>query len=466
MSKINYSNNLIVLPFSKIFFKLAIPNLYSTLIAAMTIVFDLWYVGQIGVSELAGVAYIFPVYMLTSMLSNGAFGGAISGSVARAFGSQNFFQASCVFRSAIIIAIFGSLIMMSLYFFYSESFFDFFKVDEQVALSALIYGDILLGGIIFIWLFNVTISVTRGSGNTIIPAIGWTIVLLIHILAAAINFKFDSGNIYLIDEVIFFGGLLSFSSLQWAIISLILGYVFGIIFMITYYIFGKHPFALAIKDILKFNGIFRLIRSGSLASCQSLMTIALALYCTAIVSKFGTEWIAGFGIAIRLELLLIPIIFGIGGALIAIVGANVGAKKIERALNMTWKGTLFSVCVVGFIGILFSVYPNFWSLLFTDKKEIYDASNLYLNIVAPFYAFFALGLGLYFVSQAFNTLIWPVMGTLIRLTFVVLISQILFSFDLASPTNIFIIMSVGMMIYGVFISLTLYFGSWKRMINI
>ena len=78
-------------------------------------------------------------------------------------------------------------------FFFSESFFDFFKVDEQVTLSALIYGDILLGGIIFIWLFNVTISVTRGSGNTIIPAIGWTIVLLTHILAAAINFKFDSG---------------------------------------------------------------------------------------------------------------------------------------------------------------------------------------------------------------------------------------------------------------------------------
>ena len=111
--------------------------------------------------------------------------------------------------------------------------------------------------------------------------------------------------------------------------------------MISYYIFGEHPFALAIKDILKFNGIFAVIRSGSLASCQSLMTIALALYCTTIVSNFGTEWIAGFGIAIRLELLLIPIIFGIGGALIAIVGANVGAKKIERALNMTWKAHSF-----------------------------------------------------------------------------------------------------------------------------
>ena len=75
----NYSNELIELPFTKIFFKLAIPNLYSTLIAAVTVIFDLWYIGQIGVSELAGVAYIFPIYMLTSMLSNGAFGGAISG---------------------------------------------------------------------------------------------------------------------------------------------------------------------------------------------------------------------------------------------------------------------------------------------------------------------------------------------------------------------------------------------------
>ena len=83
-------------------------------------IFDLWYIGQIGVSELAGVAYIFPIYMLTSMLSNGAFGGAISGAIARAFGSKNIFQAECVFRSAILIACFGSLIMMFIFFLLAE----------------------------------------------------------------------------------------------------------------------------------------------------------------------------------------------------------------------------------------------------------------------------------------------------------------------------------------------------------
>ena len=91
MSDLKFSTSLTELPFSKIFFKLAVPNLYSTLIASLTVIFDLWYVGQIGVSQLAGVAYIFPIYMLTSMLSNGAFGGAVSGATARAFGSRNIF---------------------------------------------------------------------------------------------------------------------------------------------------------------------------------------------------------------------------------------------------------------------------------------------------------------------------------------------------------------------------------------
>ena len=122
MGNVKFSTSLTELPFSKIFFKLAIPNLYSTLIASLTVIFDLWYVGQIGVSQLAGVAYIFPIYMLTSMLSNGAFGGAVSGATARAFGSRNIFQAECIFRSAIIIAVLGSAIMMGIFFTFAESF--------------------------------------------------------------------------------------------------------------------------------------------------------------------------------------------------------------------------------------------------------------------------------------------------------------------------------------------------------
>ena len=208
MSKLNLSDSLTELPFNKIFFKLAVPNVCATFFAATTVIFDLWYIGKIGISELAGVAYIFPIYMLTSMLSNGAFGGAISGATARAFGSKNITQAECIFRSAILIAFLGAIIMMLLFFSFSEKFLIYYKVDKQVSLAAITYGNILLKGIFLIWLFNIIISVTRGSGNTTIPAISWLIVLFFHILFATLNFNFDDRNILLTNSVSLLNGML------------------------------------------------------------------------------------------------------------------------------------------------------------------------------------------------------------------------------------------------------------------
>ena len=465
MSKLNLSKSLTELPFNKIFFKLAIPNVCATFFAATTVIFDLWYIGKIGISELAGVAYIFPIYMLTSMLSNGAFGGAVSGATARAFGSKNITQAECIFRSAILIALLGAIILMFLFFSFSEKFLIYYKVDKQVSLSAITYGNILLKGIFLIWLFNIIISVTRGSGNTTIPAISWLIVLFFHILFATLNFNFDDRNIILTNSVSLLNGMFLFTSLEWSAISLLSGYLAGIIFILGFYFFGNHSYSLKFQDIFKLRGFFKLIKSGSLASCQSLMTISLALFCTTIIGNFGTNWTAGFGIAIRLELLLIPIIFGIGGALIAIVGANVGANKFQRAIQMTWKGTSFSVVIVGVIGLFFSIYPELWSGLFTSDLQTKVTAKAYLNLVAPFYAFFALGLGLYFVCQAFNTLFWPVVGTFLRLFYVVILTLILFYNNLASPYLLFFTMSSGLIIYGLFISLSLHFGPWKLYYN-
>ena len=461
MSKLNLSDSLTELPFNKIFFKLAIPNVCATFFAATTVIFDLWYIGKIGISELAGVAYIFPIYMLTSMLSNGAFGGAVSGATARAFGSKNITKAECIFRSAILIALLGAIIMMLLFFSFSEKFLIYYKVEKQVSLSAITYGNILLKGIFLIWLFNIIISVTRGSGNTTIPAISWLIVLFFHILFATLNFNFDDRNILLTNSVSLLNGMFLFTSLEWSAISLLSGYLAGIIFILGFYFFGNHSYSFKFQDIFKLRGFFKLIKSGSLASCQSLMTISLALFCTTIIGNFGTNWTAGFGIAIRLELLLIPIIFGIGGALIAIVGANIGANKFQRAIQMTWKGTSFSVVIVGVIGLFFSIYPELWSGLFTSDLQTKVTAKAYLNLVAPFYAFFALGLGLYFVCQAFNTLFWPVVGAFLRLFYVVILTLILFYNNLASPYLLFFTMSSGLIIYGLFISLTLHFGPWK-----
>ena len=66
--------------------------------------------------------------MLTSMLSNGAFGGAVSGATARAFGRKDITQAECIFRSAILIAFLGAIIMMLLFFSFSGLLFSIYQL--------------------------------------------------------------------------------------------------------------------------------------------------------------------------------------------------------------------------------------------------------------------------------------------------------------------------------------------------
>ena len=75
--------------------------------------------------------------MLTSMLSNGAFGGAVSGATARAFGSKNIQQAECIFRSAIVIAFFGAILMMLLFFLFQKNSLFITKLINKLALQQL-----------------------------------------------------------------------------------------------------------------------------------------------------------------------------------------------------------------------------------------------------------------------------------------------------------------------------------------
>src|SRR4051794_22735861 len=67
--------------------RLAWPNIAVMLIMASTGLIETWWVSRLGLDALAGVALVFPGFMMMQMLSAGAMGGGISSAVARALGS-------------------------------------------------------------------------------------------------------------------------------------------------------------------------------------------------------------------------------------------------------------------------------------------------------------------------------------------------------------------------------------------
>jgi len=73
---------------------------------------ETYFIGKLGISALAGVALVFPVFMLMQMMSAGAMGGGISSAVARALGGARRADADALTLHALAIGLVFGLVFM------------------------------------------------------------------------------------------------------------------------------------------------------------------------------------------------------------------------------------------------------------------------------------------------------------------------------------------------------------------
>lgn len=68
--------------------------------------------------------------------------------------------------------------------------------------------------------------------------------------------------------------------------------------------------------------------------------------------------------------------------------------------------------ITGAIGVATAIAPALWMNLFTQDTEVPAFGASYLNIVGGCYAFFGLGLALFFASQGAGRVLWPLTGSM------------------------------------------------------
>tara|TARA_B100000959_G_C14950673_1_gene611768 strand:- start:1234 stop:2064 length:831 start_codon:yes stop_codon:yes gene_type:complete len=216
-----------------------------------------------------------------------------------------------------------------------------------------------------------------------------------------------------------------------------------------------HQFILS-KDL--FNNIFEVAIPGSLSP---LFTVGTILVLTGLVGQFGTEALAGYGIGSRVEFLMIPLIFGVGTAMTAIVGANIGAKNIERAEKVGISGGLSAGIISAFIGVILALFPDLWIGFFTDDPKAYLVTKKYIQIVGPFYIFQGIGLSLYFASQGANAMKWPIIATVARFAIASIgggLSVYWLSFGIE---GVFLSSALAMVVFGLMIFSSIKLGAWR-----
>jgi Na+-driven multidrug efflux pump len=95
----------------------------------------------------------------------------------------------------------------------------------------------------------------------------------------------------------------------------------------------------------------------------------------------GVEALAGYGAGSRLEFLLVPLAYGIGGPVGIVIGANLDAGQIEWAVKACWIGVLMACTLTELIGLAAAAFPQQWIRIFSQDPFVLQVGAEYLHRV-------------------------------------------------------------------------------------
>jgi putative MATE family efflux protein len=380
--------------------RLALPTVVVLVIQTLVGIVEIFFVSRLGTDALAGVALVFPVLMLVIATANAGIGGGVASAAARALGRKdNAVSGALAWHAIVLGAVFG-VVIAALALVFGPMLYATLGGEGAALDVASGYSAILFIGSPALWIMALLSAGLRGAGDVRTPA-------LVVLVGAAFTL--------LLSPLLIFGlGPIPALGVNGAAISVAILYVVGSALLLRRLARPNSPLPLRIVPINP--AMLRdILGVGALAAVgTSLSNITLTLI-TGAAGVFGVVAIAGYGIATRLDSMLIPILFGLGSGVVTMVGAALGAGDVVRARNITLIGAAIGAAVSGILGTFLAIYPDLWSGLFTSDPAVLANSADYLRIVGPCYVFLGAGLMIFFAGQGARKIGWPVAFGVVRL---------------------------------------------------
>lgn len=433
-------------PIAPTLLRLGAPNVLVMLAQAGVGLIETYFVGKLGTDALAGMALVFPAVMLMQMTSAGAMGGGIASAIARALGARRRDDADALVLHALLIAAVFALVFMVTVVAGGRWLYTRMGGSGGALDAALVYSNWVFGGALLVWLFNTLSAVIRGAGNMALPA-------YVTVAGAVLLLP--------LSPLLIFGwGPLPGLGIAGGAIALLLYYLAGSAVLAAYLWSSRSLLRPSLRGLqLRWALFADILRVGLVGTVSTVATNLAIGITTALVGAYGTAAIAGYGTASRLEYLLVPLVFGLGAPLVAMVGTCIGAGQRERALRATWIGAAIAFAMTEAIGLWAAAYPAAWLSLFNTEPAMIEAGSHYLRIVGPWYGFFGLGLVLYFASQGAGRLLWPVLGNIARLVVAVAGGWLALHGGYAIA-GVFAAQAAAMVVYGIANAWTIAGGAW------
>jgi putative MATE family efflux protein len=357
----------------KLIFQFAAPMLLGNIFQQLFSVVDSIIVGNyVGKVALAAVGASFPViFVMISLIVGIVMGTTIV--ISQYFGAGDYVRVRRAIDTMYIYSFVAGGIVTIAGIIFAEPILRLLVLPEEIMPQATQYLRIFFSGTIIFFGYNGTSAVLRGLGDSKTP-------LYFLIIATVANIILD-----LLFVAVFNWGVAG------AAYATLLANTIAFALAIIWLNKTHKLIRIVIKGLHFDREVFRQsLRIGLPTGIQQTLVALGGLALMGIVNTFGTNVIAGYSVASRLDFLAMVPAMSFSQALSTFVGQNIGANKPHRVRT----GLIATVKMSGIVTIATTILIVFSGHIlmdmFTNDQEVIRIGDQYLTIVSSFYLIFTL----------------------------------------------------------------------------
>ncbi len=366
MLKVNRNQQMILQGnIRKALIALALPVVLGNAIQTLYQVADMYWVSRLadGDSAVAAINFVWPMIFVTMAFGIGM---NIAGTsiVSQFVGMKNENAAKKVAGQLVSFSFLFSLALGLVGVMWGRDILALMGADGAMLDYGWQFISIIFAGMPTMFVFFAFQSIKQGQGDTLTPMLlGGGSVLLNIILDPIFMFTLDMGM----------------AGAAWAtVVSRALATVAGM-YLLFFTNNGIRP---QFGD-LRFNPkvLKTIIRVGLPAGVGHSVEGFGFMLLNVFVLSFGSVTIAAFGIGNKMNSLVLMPAMGLGAALAAVVGQNLGADQVDRAVQAVKESIKLSVALLAVGGLaLFPLAPMLVGI-FTDSQVVLDQGVYYLRLI-------------------------------------------------------------------------------------
>lgn len=367
----------------KVIMTLSLPIMINNLIQTLYNLVDGMWVSKLGSVQFAATSFVWPVNFLFVSIGIGL---SIAGTsiLSQLIGAGKDEKANKYASQLIVVSLISAICFSIIGYLITPFVVRIMGGKGDLAKYSNIYLRLTFLDMPFMFLFFNFNSIMNAQGNTISPTILSGISAILNaILDPIFIFKFNMGIAGAAIATIVSRGLLAISSI---------------------YILLRHSNLIkpSFKGFKFSKGIIKRILNIALPSSIGQSGSALGfIVLNTFIASYGTATIAAFGMVNRITSLVSQPAMGIGAALTAIVGQNIGADKLDRVKEAFRKSLKLTV-TFSMIGIFFMLWKdkeiiNFFIRSKDDKEVIFQGITYlrYISFSMPLMGVFSVLQGIF-----------------------------------------------------------------------